>query len=142
MDNSKYAFVLIGDIENNKNKSELNSIYITGFTNNIYQYLKFVNHVVIPSKSEAFSRAILEPLVINIPASCFNVGGNIDVVGDNYPFIIDYNIEHSMKINFFKQHIIESNNIKQNIDFIKYKEKFNIEKITEKILKILDEENI
>jgi len=142
LDKSKYRFILIGDFKNEEIKNyylkilEDNNlkkyIYITGFIDNVFRYIKYVDHMIIPSRQESFSRALLEPLSVGKIVSCFDIGGNKDVVGKNYPFIVA-----PFDIKKIITHILNEQTLKQEIDFEEIKKQLDINEIVNKIENVI-----
>lgn len=138
------VFVLIGDYATLKDKENYEKIikdykledklYVTKFTNNIFKYLKYVDHVIIPSRTEAFSRAILEALALEIPVSCFKIGGNMDIVGVNYPLIRNENEYFKIVDDILN---IKEGEEKLEIDFSSIKKGFDMKNISKRILEII-----
>lgn len=99
---TNYCYLIIGDgtyknlfinklVENNI----IEKFIFTGFVQNPIYYLKKSDCLVLPSKSEDFSLALLEASHAGLPCVAFDVGGNSEIIIDGFSgFIIkpyDYN---------------------------------------------------
>ena len=90
------GFVIIGDFINENEKKKfisrlekeglLERVFITGLTNNIYKYMKYVDVIAITSRSETFSRVALESMAIGRPVVFFDVGGIKLLFPENYKY--------------------------------------------------------
>lgn len=82
-------FLVIGKIENKHWKIDLPAkfrqrITFTGETKDIRKYLKKIDIGVLCSDSEGFSNVILEYLASSIPCVCTDIGGNKEIIVDNF----------------------------------------------------------
>lgn len=91
--NSK--LILIGDgplrdsLEKTIKKYHLeNSVYITGFTDNVEVYLNQLHYYVNSSLSEGLPISVLEALSLGKPVIASNVGGLPEVIEENYNGIL------------------------------------------------------
>jgi len=98
------GFIIIGDfmlpkektifLEYVKSKKVESRIFITGYTNNIFKYLKYVDVVANTSRSETFSRVTLEAITIGVPVVSFRIKGLKYTLPEDYnyfatPFNLD-----------------------------------------------------
>jgi glycosyltransferase involved in cell wall biosynthesis len=70
-----------------KNSSEslgvTESVTFMGMTQNVMEYLKDADLFVLPSRTEGLSNALLEAMSHGLPCIATNVGGNIELIGDD-----------------------------------------------------------
>mgnify|MGYP001262146537 FL=1 len=148
--NQDLGFLIIGDFANMSEKKTFfkslenhnldRRVYITGFQNNIFKYLKYVDVTAITSRSETFSRAALESMAIGKPVVAFNIKGLKSTLPTGYPYLAKY-----FDIAEFSKHVLniknlnsEDLNILQN-ELIMHSRKFDIEIISKKFWNILVE---
>ena len=91
------GFVIIGDFLKAREKSLFmnrvfkcnlqNRIFITGIKPNIIPYLNYIDCVAITSRSETFSRVILESMSFSIPVVAFKLPAFAFVFPKNYKFL-------------------------------------------------------
>lgn len=96
--NKEVGFVIIGDFIKKNEKEQFEKkikdlnmeerVYITGIVDNVFSYLKYVKVVAVTSRSETFSRVILESISLGIPVVSFDVGGIKAVLPHNYKYLI------------------------------------------------------
>ena len=65
-----------------------NRILFKGFVPHAERYIKAFDLFIFPSRSEAFGLALLEAMIASVPVIVSRVGGIPELVGDNYPFMI------------------------------------------------------
>jgi glycosyltransferase involved in cell wall biosynthesis len=146
------GFVIVGDFIRFKDKEMflkkiieknlLNRIYITGFTDNIFKYLKYVDVIAITSRSETFSRVALESMILGKPIVAF------DIIGLRYVFPKNYlYLAKPFDVNDFIGKILEI----KNLDVLKLEDlrkelilqadKFTTENISNSFWEEIDEQS-
>lgn len=137
---------LIGDggekesLKSKINKYNINSsIHITGFTNNVPQYLNQIDYYVNSSYTEAMPVSVLEALSLGKPVIASNVGGLKEIVTDNYNgILVDFeDVDGTiLKIEKFlilgkNQYNVLANNAENDFD-----KRFSSQVFTNSLLKI------
>ena len=110
--NDKFLFLIIGDFLDLRTKNEfsqfihkhsLNDRFIvTGYTDNIFKYLKYTNIVCLTSRSESLPRVVLESMAMKVPIVAFNVGGTVELLPENYNYLVE-----PFDLNLFTDKVIE-----------------------------------
>ena len=128
--------IIIGDgsekssLQNLINKLHLEDrIYLIGELKDAVRYLKVFDISILPSLYEGLSISLIENMFAEIPTIASNVGGNKEVIGENFTYPLN-NEEAFLRL-FEKIH---SNNIEQN--FEKQKLLFTDSKMIEKLERI------
>jgi glycosyltransferase involved in cell wall biosynthesis len=106
-----------------------NKIFLIGEKENASKYLSLLNIFILPSIYEGLPISLTETLFAKIPAIASNVGGNKEVIGENFTYPLN-NEEEFLKL--FVE--VFSNKIYQ--DFSKQKLPFSITSMIANIQKI------
>jgi len=148
--NQDLGFVIIGDFANMSEKKTFfkslenynldRRVYITGFQNNIFKYLKYSDLTAITSRSETFSRVALESMAVGKPVVAFNIKGLKSTLPMGYPYLAKcFDIaEFSKYVLNIKNLNSEDLNILQN-ELIMHSSKFDIEIISKQFWNIFVE---
>ena len=140
--NTKLMYVGAGELEENvkqyaKEKNILDKVIFTGWVNNVEKYIPAFDIAVLPSKWEGFGLVLIEYMACDKPIIATNVGGIRDIIKDNENGLLiecgEYKslsgkIKIVMKKNRLVTDIVNTNK--------KYKEKYNIDSLIQKHMKI------
>ncbi len=140
--NTKLMYVGAGELEENikkyaKEKNILDKVIITGWVNNVEKYIPAFDIAVLPSKWEGFGLVLIEYMACDKPIIATNVGGIRDIIKENENGLLiecgEYKslsekIKIVMKKNSLVTDIVNTNK--------KYKEKYNIDSLIQKHMKI------
>jgi glycosyltransferase involved in cell wall biosynthesis len=125
------VFVIIGDFDDQtmKERFEQNEIraefFLTGFTDNVFKYIKYVDVVCLTSRSEALPRVVMESVSLGVPVVTFDVGGTSELLPDGYGFIVP-----PFDTNLFSQKILSLLRCKHLSDATSYSLKVHSEGFT------------
>jgi glycosyltransferase involved in cell wall biosynthesis len=121
---------------------ELNNIVFTGFRGDTPEVLAAMDIFAFPSHSEAFGIALVEAMAMKKPSVCSNSDGILDIAVDGVTsFLFQNKNYHDLKDKL--KLLIESKELRCNFGEYARKrvlEKFDIEKVTDEVLKIYQEE--
>ena len=104
-------------------------IYLLGEIENAAKYLKIFDMFILPSLYEGLSISLIETILAEIPTIASNVGGNKEIIGENFTYFLDNEKEF---LELFKK--VYSNKINQ--DFEKQKKLFTASNMIDKLEKI------
>lgn len=77
-------------IENKIKKLKLNNrVFLLGEIENASKYLKLFDLFVLPSLYEGLSISLIETVFADIPAIASNVGGNKEILGEEFTYILN-----------------------------------------------------
>jgi glycosyltransferase involved in cell wall biosynthesis len=150
--NKKYShlkFLVVGEashgedeymkkIKNKAARLNLNNVIFTGFRSDTPEVLSAMDIFVFPSHAEAFGIALVEAMAMGKPSVCTNSDGILDIAVDGItsylfqnknPFDLAAKIE--LLINSSEKRKIFGQEARKRAA-----EKFNIEKLTEKVIEI------
>jgi len=126
--------VIIGD--DSKEKAHLENlvtglglkdkVFLISETERATKYIKIFDLFVLPSLYEGLSVSLIETLFAEIPAIASDVGGNKEILNDNFTYKLNNNIDF---LELFKK--VYCNKIKQ--DFEKQKPLFSTPKMIDKL---------
>jgi len=121
---------------------EINNIIFTGFRGDTPEVLAAVDIFAFPSHSEAFGIALVEAMAMKKPSVCSNAEGILDIAIDNHTSYLFEN-KNSSDLKSKLKMLIESKETRISFGENARKrvtENFDIEVITEKVVKIYQEE--
>lgn len=144
--NTKLMFVGSGELDEKvlnlaKDNNIINKVIITGWVNNVEQYIPAFDIAVLPSKWEGFGLALIEYMACNKPIVASNVGGIPNIIKDEVNgFLIksgDYKelnekIQNLINNKSICKKIVENNKV--------YRENFDIRNVVKKHLSLFEEE--
>lgn len=145
--NTKLMYVGSGNLEEEvkqyaKEKNILDKVIVTGWVNNVEQYIPAFDIAVLPSKWEGFGLVLIEYMACNKPIVATKVGGIQDIIKDkkngylleckNFPKLAN-RIENLIQRKEISPKFIEENK--------KNKQKYDIKNVIEKHDKIFGGEN-
>ncbi len=121
---------------------ELENLIFTGFRGDTPEVLAAMDIFAFPSHSEAFGIALVEAMAMKKPSVCSNADGVLDIAVDgetSYLFenknAVDLKVKLKMLIESKETRISFGENARKRVI-----ENFDIENITDKVLKIYQEE--
>lgn len=95
------TLLIIGDGEERARLEELakelgvrEQVIFTGYKPNPYEYLNLMELFLLPSFSEGTSMTLLESLSLGIPCVVTNVGGNPEIIENNFTGLVTPSDEH------------------------------------------------
>ena len=142
--NTRLMYVGSGELEEDvkqyaKEKNIQNKVIITGWVDNVGQYIPAFDIAVLPSKWEGFGLALIEYMACDKPIIATNVGGINDIIEDKRNgFIIKVEDidDLSKKINL----LIQNKQISGKIIDInrQYRKKYTIEQSIEKHINVFN----
>ncbi|MFA7288610.1 MAG: glycosyltransferase [Melioribacteraceae bacterium] len=122
-------FVIIGDgpdleklkaLVNNHNCKE--DIFFAGAIKDSHKYIKAFDVFTLPSRYEGLSISLIEAIFAGIPILASDVGGNVEVVGENSNqlYELDNISDYLQKLEYIKNHIesVKENNSKRKELFL------------------------
>lgn len=140
-------FVIVGDGDERKEIENLvdelglkNSVFITGWVKNTYEYIQVFDVAMLLSRWEGFGLAIAEYMICEIPVIATNVDAIPDIITNNYNGLLVKNenvnevVEAFIKINEeknFTENIIKNAKLRVLSDF-------DVRRTVEKTEKIID----
>ena len=144
--NTKLMYVGSGELEEEvkryaKEKNILDKVIITGWVNNVEQYIPAFDIAVLPSKWEGFGLVIIEYMACDKPIVASNVGGIADIIRNKENGLLckpDNDKEIYKKIIYminneeFAKEIIDKN--------IKYRMEYDIGQLIKKYDELFNEE--
>lgn len=117
--NDKYFFLIIGDFLDQNTKNEYlqfihkyslkDRFLVTGYTDNIFKYLRYTDIVCLTSRSESLPRVVLESMAMKVPIVAFNVGGTAELLPVFYNYLVE-----PFDLNSFTVKVIELSNLPSN----------------------------
>jgi len=124
------------------NQYDLNNVIFTGFRGDTPEVLAALDIFVFPSHSEAFGIALVEAMAMKKPSVCSRAEGVLDIAVDNETSYLFEN-KNAADLKLKLKMLIESKETR--ISFGEYARKrvienFDIEAITDKVVKIYSEE--
>lgn len=140
--NTRLMYVGSGELEKNvkqyaKEKNILDKIIITGWVNNVEQYIPAFDIAVLPSKWEGFGLVLIEYMACDKPIIATNVGGIKDIIeNEKNGLLVEVENEKQLQ-EAIKKYIKDKSLIKDNMMANKeYKEKYEIGKLILKHIEI------
>lgn len=140
--NTRLMYVGSGELEKNvkqyaKEKNILDMIIITGWVNNVEQYIPAFDIAVLPSKWEGFGLVLIEYMACDKPIIATNVGGIKDIIeNEKNGLLVEVENEKQLQ-EAIKKYIKDKSLIKDNMMANKeYKEKYEIGKLILKHIEI------
>lgn len=103
-----------------------NKIYLLGELENAAEYLKMFDINILPSLYEGLSISLIETILAQIPTIASNVGGNREIIGENFTYTLNNEEEF---INLFRKVY----NNKMKLDFEKQKFLFTTSVMVDKL---------
>lgn len=70
-------------------------VKLLGQRTDIYELLQCSDVFLFPSKQEGLPIALMEAMAVGLPCVAANIRGNNDLLGDNYPFLLNPNDRES-----------------------------------------------
>lgn len=143
--NTKLMYVGSGELEKNvkqyaKEKNILDKIIITGWVDNVEQYIPAFDIAVLPSKWEGFGLVLIEYMACDKPIIATNVGGIKDIIqNEENGLLIEIENEKQLQEairKYISDKVVMKYNIMANKD---YKEKYEIGKLISKHIEIFGE---
>jgi glycosyltransferase involved in cell wall biosynthesis len=121
---------------------DLNNVIFTGYRGDIPNVLAAINIFIFPSHAEALGNALIEAMAMKLPSVCSNAEGVLDIAVDNETSYLFENknaedLKEKIKL------LIESEALRRQFGENAGKrvlENFEVGKVTDKIIKIYEEE--
>ncbi len=143
--NTKLMYVGSGELEEQvkqyaKENNLLNKVIITGWVNDVEQYIPAFDVAVLPSKWEGFGLVLIEYMACDKPIVASNTGGITDIIKDGKNGLL-HNKEDYKNLSIKILDLINNNKNMEKIVKYNYKdrEKYNIGNLVEKYQKLLKE---
>jgi glycosyltransferase involved in cell wall biosynthesis len=121
---------------------DLNNVIFTGYRGDIPNVLAAINIFIFPSHAEALGNALIEAMAMKLPSVCSNAEGVLDIAVDNETSYLFENknaedLKEKIKL------LIESEALRRQFGENAGKrvlENFEVGKVTDKIIKMYEEE--
>lgn len=141
--NTKLMYVGSGELEENvkqyaKEKNILDKVIITGWVDNVEQYIPAFDIAVLPSKWEGFGLVLIEYMACDKPIIATNVGGISDIIENRKNGILIDRGNNKQLTNAVEEFFEDEKLRKNTINFNKeYRKKYNITNVIESHIKLL-----
>ncbi len=143
--NVRLMYVGSGNLEEDvkqyaKEKNILDKIIITGWVDDVEQYIPAFDIAVLPSKWEGFGLVLIEYMACDKPIIATNVGGISDII-ENFKNGILCSVQDYKTIGETIIKLIKNENLKKQIIYQNkvYREKYNIQNVINNHIKIYKE---
>ncbi len=143
--NVRLMYVGSGNLEEDvkqyaKEKNILDKIIITGWVDDVEQYIPAFDIAVLPSKWEGFGLVLIEYMACDKPIIATNVGGISDII-ENFKNGILCSVQDYKTIGETIIKLIKNENLKKQIIYQNkvYREKYNIQNVINNYIKIYKE---
>lgn len=143
--NVKLMYVGSGELEEPikqfaKANNILDRVIITGWVNDVEQYIPAFDIAILPSKWEGFGLVLIEYMACNKPIVASDVGGIANIIQNNNNGLL-FETGNEKELSNKIIYLIDNENIKNNIirENIGYQEKYKIKNLVKKHAKLFKE---